>query len=168
MLVVVLTDITLLEFLQDTFLNNFWPLLPLELLRRVSNTSSLQKLISTNKFQLRYLPFQSTRLMRIFYPLHWAIFFHFIDSIFSFSLGIVLQHYWLVGSAHLLWGFLPNLGDSTWVFRAHAQWICFFNFFKEPFAHYQKPCQFLSTPSRTRTHTLTSVVLCALHYTIGA
>ncbi len=40
--------------------------------------------------------------------------------------------------------------------------------FKEPFAHYQKPCQFFSTPSRIRTHTLTSVVLCAIHYTIGA
>ena len=27
---------------------------------------------------------------------------------------------------------------------------------------------FFSTPSRIRTHTLTSVVLCAIHYTIGA
>lgn len=45
----------------------------------------------------------------------------------------------------------------------------YFSIFSKNHLHIIKNrASFLSTPSRTRTHTLTSVVLCAIHYTIGA
>ena len=82
-----------------------------------------------------------------------AVFFHFIDSIFSFSLGIVLTPYWLVyhlGCCHT-WDLhilprIPTEFRRFYIGRTsvpmHNEFV-FFNFFKEPFAHYQKPCQFL-------------------------
>ena len=73
-------------------------------------------------FQLRYLPFSLYTIMRITMRCSYVI-----SCSFSFSLGIVLQHYWLVGSVHLLWGFPPNLGDSNKDFRALSHnflWVC--------------------------------------------